>query len=112
MNKQAIIGNLTGDPEVRQVGDKQVCEFSVAVNGKFNDKDGNRTTTFYRVSAWRGLGENCAKFLSKGKKVYVSGEPKARLFDKDGEKRLSLEITANEVEFLSPNNAIDDTEIV
>jgi len=60
-------------------------------------------TDFYRVNAWRQLGDNCAKYLSKGKKVAVMGELQARTYeDKTGKTRVSLDVSADEVEFLSP----------
>ena len=73
MNRLTIIGNLTHDPELRTTpsGDS-VCSFSVAVNRRGRrDAQGNQNeqTDFFRVSAWRQLGENCAKYLAKGRKV-------------------------------------------
>ena len=71
-----IIGNLTRDPELRTTQNgKTVCSFSVAVNRRGRrDAQGNQPEAdFFRVTAWRALGENCAKFLSKGRKVAVTG---------------------------------------
>lgn len=99
MNKLIIIGNLTHAPELRTVnGDIPVCSFTVAVNHKRDDG-----VDFFRVTAWRGLGENCAKYLAKGRKVAVVGEVSARAYEgKDGEAKASLEVTAQDVEFPSP----------
>ena len=104
MNSLTIIGNLTADPELRSTpAGVSVCNFTVAVNSRQKDKDGNTVTTFFRVAALRGLGDNCAKYLTKGKKVAVSGEVSARVYDgKDGKPRAQLEINASDVEFLSP----------
>lgn len=103
MMKTTIIGNLTADPELRTVPSGiSVCTFTVAANKRFS-KDKEKQTEFLRVSAWRQLGENCAKYLSKGKKVAVIGEISARAYEtKTGDTRISLELTADEVEFLSP----------
>ena len=60
-------------------------------------------TDFFRINAWNGLADTCARFLNKGKKVAVVGELQARTYeDKQGKTRLSLDVSADEVEFLSP----------
>lgn len=102
MNKLTIIGNLTADPELRTIpSGVSVCTFTVAVNRRSNKED--RQTDFFRVAAWRQLGETCSRYLSKGRKVCVIGEVSARAYEgKDGTLRASLEVTADEVEFLSP----------
>ena len=106
MQRITIIGNLVADPETRTTpSGATVCSFTVAVNRKFANADGEKQTDFFRVNAWRQLGEVCAKHLAKGKKVAVVGELQARLYDaKNGEKRMSLDIAADEVEFLSPKD--------
>ena len=73
MNKLTIIGNLTRDPELRSLSSGiPVCTFTVAVNRRNrsqNAENGQPEADFFRVSAWRQLGENCARYLSKGRKV-------------------------------------------
>lgn len=103
MNKLIIIGSLGNDPTLRTVsGDIPVCSFSIAVNGKKGDE---KTTTWFRVTAWRQLGELCSKYLSKGRKVAVIGSVQVSTYTgNDGATRASLEVTADEVEFLSPAN--------
>ena len=106
MQKLICCGNLVANPEVRTTqSGVTVCSFTVAVNRRFADKDGERQTDFFRVNAWRQLGEVCAKHLAKGKKVAVVGELQARLYEtKQGEHRMSLDVQADEVEFLSPKD--------
>ena len=106
MNRMVIIGNVVADPEVRSTSNgTTVCLFTVAVNRRFANKDGDRQTDFFRVNAWRQLGEVCAKHLSKSKKVAVIGELQARTYEaKNGETRMSLDVAADEVEFLSPKD--------
>ena len=101
MNQLTIIGNLTADPTTRTTpSGKSVCSFDLAVN----DRKGN--TTYFRVSVWDKQGESCQRFLSKGRKVYVAGPVSARTYQTSGgETRVSLEVTANEVEFLSPKDS-------
>ena len=78
MNKLIIIGNLTRDPELRTTQDgTAVCNFTVAVNRKART-DGHPEADYFRVTAWRTLGESCAKYLTKGKKVCVIGAISAR----------------------------------
>lgn len=103
MNRLTIIGNLCSEPELRTTPNGiNVCTFTVAVNRR-RGKEGEQTADFFRVAAWRQLGENCAKYLTKGKKVAVIGEVSARAYEaKDGTWKAALEVTADEVEFLSP----------
>ena len=101
MNKIILIGNVSTDPEQhRTANGKSVCAFNLAVNRK---KVSEPQTDFFRINAWGKLGESCAKYLAKGRKVAVSGELQARMYDaKNGQQRLALDVQADEVEFLSP----------
>ena len=102
MNKLTIIGNLTKDPELRSTtaGDV-VCGFTVAVNRKKTAKNPEPGADYFNVSAWRALGETCAKFLAKGRKVCVVGSVSVHTWEKDGRHGASLEVNAEDVEFLS-----------
>lgn len=102
MNKLIIIGNLTRDPEYNSTASgKAVCNFTVAVNKR--TRSDHPESDYFRVTAWEQLGENCARYLAKGKKVCVVGPVSAKVYtNNNGESRVNLEVTANEVEFLSP----------
>lgn len=104
MNKITLIGNLTHDPEIRSTpSGVTVCSFTIAVNRKFAQQGGERPTDFFRILAWRQLGDSCGRYLAKGRKVAVIGELQARTYEaKDGATRMSLDVQADEVEFLSP----------
>ena len=104
MNKIVLIGNLTADPVLRATQNgTSVCSFTLAVSRRFPGPDGQRETDFFRVNAWRGLAETCNKYLAKGKKAAIVGELQARTYTaKDGTTRMSLDVSADEVEFLSP----------
>ena len=107
MNKLHIIGNLTKAPDLRTVngqnGPISVCDFTVAVNRRIGGSNGQNDADYFRVTAWRGLGENCSKYLAKGRKVAVIGPVSVRTYQaQDGQTRASLEVQAEEVEFLSP----------
>lgn len=110
MNKITLIGNLTHDPEIRSTqSGVTVCAFTIAVSRRFAGADGERPTDYFRVNAWRQLGESCGRYLAKGRKVAVFGELQARLYEaKDGSTRMSLDVQADEVEFLSPRQQDDD----
>lgn len=104
MNKLTIIGNLTRDPELRTTQSGiSVCTFTVAVNRRKTQNQQQPEADFFRVSAWRELGENCGKWLIKGKKVAVVGPVSVSTYQgQDGKTYANLEVTAQDVEFLSP----------
>ena len=90
---------MTADPVTRttQTG-KTVCQFTIAVNRR--DKG---EVDFFRINAWDKLGDNCAKWLIKGKKVSVIGSVSGSAYiTQDGKARASLDVLAQDVEFLSP----------
>jgi single-strand DNA-binding protein len=99
MNKVFLTGNLTRDPETKTTKDGTgLCTFTVAVN---NGKD----TDFFRVTAWRKLADICRQYLAKGRKVAVTGSVTASAYtNKDGEPKASLEVQADNVEFLGNKN--------
>lgn len=103
MNKIILIGNLTKPPELNSTQNgMQVCNFDIAVNEK---RGGQDNVLYFRVSAWRQLGENCAKYLAKGRKVCVSGRIGYHTYQaNDGKTRVQLEVMAEDVEFLSSRN--------
>lgn len=109
MNKLTIIGNLTRDPETRTTpSGSTVCSFTVAVNRRRANPDGSHDADFFRVSAWNQLGENCQKYLAKGRKVSVVGSVTAHAYSmQDGKPGASLEVTAEDVEFLSSRTETD-----
>jgi single-strand DNA-binding protein len=111
MNRLTIIGNLTRDPEQRTTpSGATVCSFTVAVNrrGRRDAQNNQPEADFFRVTAWNQLGENCARYLAKGRKVAVVGSVSVHTYQgNDGQTRASLEVMANDVEFLSSRNEMD-----
>lgn len=110
MNKITIIGNVCNKPELRYTqSGKAVCSFRVAVNRRRQAGQDNPETDFFSVSAWEKQGENCARYLDKGSKVAVIGAVSCRTYQANsGETRASLEVQAQEVEFLT--RAADQAE--
>ena len=105
MNKIIIIGNLTKDVELFDVGEHVKANFTVAVNY------GKDQVDFFNVIAWNGTAENVGKYCGKGSKVCVCGAIHNRTYeDKDGNTRYTTEITAETVEFLSGTRAEETNE--
>ena len=99
MNRVFLIGNLTKDPEVSIVSnDLTNCKFSIAVTRRYGAKE----TDYFSVVCWRGMAENCGKYLRKGSKVGVCGSIQTKTYEtSDGSKRYTVEVVADEVQFLS-----------
>ena len=104
LNKAMIIGRLGRDPEVRYTqGGQAVASFSVATDHKWTNKSGEKQekTEWHRIKAWGKLAELCAEYLSKGRQVYIEGRIETSEYtDKDGVKKYSTEINAQEIQFL------------
>jgi single-strand DNA-binding protein len=103
MNSVNLIGNLATDVELRDVGEeKKVASFLLAVDTGGSDGGAD----FVWVSAWDRQGEVCAEYLAKGSRVGIEGRLKSRTWEKDGERRDKVDVTARRVEFLSaPSHA-------
>ena len=107
MNRAVVIGNLTNEPELRStLSGISVCTFTVAVNRRVSrDAQGQKEADFIPIVTWRGLADNCFKYLHKGSKAAVTGSIQTRSYDvQDGTRRYVTEILADEVEFLSAAN--------
>ena len=98
VNKVILVGHLGKDPEVRHLdGGTSVASFTLATTETYT-KDGNRMeqTEWHNIVVWRGLAEVAAKYLHKGKLVYVEGKIRSRSYDdKEGNKRYITEIVAD-----------------
>ncbi len=100
-----LVGNLGNDPEMRYTpSGVPVATFSLAVSRSWVGADGQRQekTTWFRVTAWRKLAETVSQYLTKGKQVLVIGEvEEARAYtDRNGDTKVSLEVTAQTVRFI------------
>ena len=102
MKRVMLIGRLTAKPELRYTGSNiPYARFSVAINRTFSNSQGQRETDFINVIIWRKQAENVCNFLDKGSLVSVEGRLQSNSYDdKDGNKRYSLDVVADNVQFL------------
>lgn len=98
LNKVMLIGNLTRDPESRQIPSGQtVCSFGLATNRTWKDQSGNKqeAVEFHNIVVWGKLAEICAQYLAKGRKAFIEGRLQTRDWEgQDGVKRNRTEIVA------------------
>ena len=104
INVVVVTGNLTSDPELRETpGGTPVCKLRIAVNTSRKTAEGNweEKPNYFDVTVWGAQGSNCATYLRKGRPVAINGRLEWREWtDKEGNKRQSVEIIANTVQFL------------
>jgi single-strand DNA-binding protein len=102
-NQVILMGNLTRDPELRTTPSGQsVCSFSLALNRQWKNQQGEtqEAVDYIDCTAWSGLGERVAQYLSKGRPALVVGRLQQRSWEQDGQKRSKVEVLATEVTFL------------
>ncbi len=102
-NQAIVMGNLTRDPELRTTPSGQsVASFAVATNRNWTDPSGEKkeAVEYHEIVAWGKLGELASNYLSKGRKVLVTGRLQTRSWETDGVKRQKTEIVATDINFL------------
>ena len=102
LNRVALVGRLTKDPEVRYTADNQtpIAKFTIAVDRTFK-RDGQPSADFIPIIVFGKSAENCGKFIKKGRLVAVSGRLQTRSWDdQDGKRHYATEVIADEVDFL------------
>ncbi|EGW40675.1 single-stranded DNA-binding protein [Desulfosporosinus sp. OT] len=106
LNRVVLVGRLTKDPELRYTPNGiAISNFTLAVDRKFKNAQGQRETDFIPCVVYRQLAELCANYLAKGKLASVDGRIQIRTYnDKDGQKRWVTEVVAEDVHFLSPKD--------
>ncbi len=114
LNKVFLIGNLTRDPELRYVpSGTPVATFGLAVNRRYVMQNGDKKdeVCFVRVVVFGKQAESCSQYLSKGRLVFVEGRLQYRSWEQDGQKRNSLDVVADRVQFLgAPKQGSHDQE--
>lgn len=103
MNKVILMGRLTRDPEVKNTTTgKAVATFTLAVDRRFKNKDGQKEADFINIVVWGKQAEFVGQYLSKGSQIGVSGRLQVRSYDgQDGHRRYVTEVVADEVYFIS-----------
>ncbi len=110
VNKVILVGRLGKDPEVRHLeGGTAVASFTLATSENYTNKEGVRVeqTEWHNIVVWRGLADIAGKYLSKGKMVYVEGKLRTRSYEKNGEKRYTTEIVADNFMMLDRKDSND-----
>jgi single-strand DNA-binding protein len=97
MNSVSLVGNLATDVELKDVGEKRVASFLLAVSRAGRDASAD----FVWISAWDRQAELCAEYLGKGHRVAVEGRLKSRTWEQDGRRRDAIEIVARRIDFLN-----------
>jgi single-strand DNA-binding protein len=98
MNSVILIGNLTTDVELRELGaEKRLAKFGLAVDRGGKDSE----TDFFRVSVWDRQAQLCADYLAKGRKIALEGRLSYSTWEDEGQKRSAVEVVSYSVEFLS-----------
>ena len=107
LNRVVLIGRLTKDPELRySPSGVAVTNFTLALDRKFKNAQGEKETDFIPCVAFKQLAELCANYLAKGKLASVDGRIQVSTYnDKDGQKRWTTEVIAEDVRFLSPKDS-------
>ena len=111
-NKVILIGNLTADPELKETESGiYVCSFTIAVNRRYKDHNGDAECDFINIVAWRERAEFVADYFKKGQNILVCGEIQTRNWtDNNGNKRYVTEIVANEVAFTTPKTSTENSK--
>lgn len=106
LNKVILCGRLTAAPELKTTPNGvSVTSFSIAVNRDYKNADGSYTTDFINIQAWRGTAEFICRYFQKGSSICVVGAIQTRKYeDKDGNKRIAVEVVATEAKFVDSKN--------
>ncbi len=114
MNKFQFMGRLTRDPETRVLPNtgSQVTNFSLAVNRRFADQNGERKTDFFNLTAFGKLAEFCSKYYRKGQQVLVEGRIQNRSWDdQNGQKRYATDFIVENAYFADSRRENDSFDV-
>ena len=113
INKVILVGNTGKDPEVRHLeSGVTVASFSLATSETYKNKSGDKVTNteWHNIVVWRGLADIAEKYIKKGTQLYVEGKIRTRSWDdKDGNKRYTTEIIADNIQLLGRAGTADGT---
>lgn len=112
MNKVVLVGRLTKDPEIKLTTNQtQYCNFTLAVDRRFKDANGNRQTDFINCVAWKATAVFIQKYFKKGNRIGIAGSIQTRNYeDQNGQKQYITEVIADEAEFVESASKGETTE--
>ena len=112
MNKAILVGRITADPEIKLTTNQtQFCNFTIAVDRRFKDANGNRQTDFINCVAWKNTAVFIQKYFHKGNRIGVVGSIQTRSYeDQNGQKRFVTEVVVDEAEFVDSQSKAEPTE--
>jgi single-strand DNA-binding protein len=108
MNSVSLVGNLATEVELKDVSEKKVASFLLAVGRPAKDAGAD----FVWISAWERQAELCAEYLAKGDRVAVEGRLKSRTWEHEGRRRDAIEIVVRRIDFLSGTRQDDEAEVL
>lgn len=111
INRVVLVGRLTRDPELRKTTTgTSVASFTLAVDNRIKDANGQYTTSFIPCVVWKEQAENCVRFIHKGSLVGVEGRLNHRTYDnQEGKKVQVIEVVCDSIQFLEPKKADEET---
>ena len=113
LNNVSLVGRLTKDPEIKVLGENTVCNFTLAVNRTFKNKDGEKDADFIQCQAWNKQADFINTFLKKGQLIAVTGEIRTRSWQDEERKmmRYVTEVNINSVQSLEKRDPQTEEEI-
>ena len=109
VNVVVLVGRLTRDPELKAIGSGSVCKLGIAVNDRAKDPttgEWGERPNYFDIDVFDAMGENCAKYLAKGREVAVEGRLRWRSWETpEGQKRSAVSVVANNVQFIGPRES-------
>jgi single-strand DNA-binding protein len=113
LNNVSLVGRLTKEPNLKVIGENTVCNFTVAVNRPFKNKDGEREADFIQCQAWNKQAEFIGSYLHKGQLVAVTGEIHTRTYTKkdDGSNAYVTEVNVNSIQSLEKRDPQNEEDI-
>lgn len=110
MNKVQLVGRLTKDPELKMTTNQnQYVNFTIAVDRRFKDSNGQRQADFINCVAWKQTAVFIQKYFKKGYRIGACGSIQTRTYEKDGQKQYITEVLVEEAEFVEDNRAQGET---
>lgn len=111
MNKVILVGRITKDPEIKLTANQtKYSNFTIAVDRRFKDQNGERQADFINCVAWKQTAEFINKYFHKGSRIGISGSIQTRSYEKDGQKVFITEILVEEAEFVESSSKNESQE--